>query len=100
MNLKGKYVLNEVNSQIILTRNNVAFCLMTMGGQQLEIGITEASILIRKLKLSPSILLAHATTLESGTAKYPTPRVICRSFTAPTGYLEVSYEKLFSGSYP
>jgi hypothetical protein len=31
------------------------------------------------------------------TAKYPTRRVICRSVHgAPTGYLEVSYEKLFS----
>ena len=44
--------------------------------------------------------LAHAKTLENGTAKYPIRRVICKTFTVPTGYLDASHEKLFSGQLP
>ena len=48
----------------------------------------------------PSVFLAHAKTLERGTAKYPVRRVVCKSFTVPQNYLDVSHEKLFSGQLP
>jgi hypothetical protein len=73
---------------------------MATGPRQFKVIITAASLLIRKVKISPSVYLAHAKTLESGTAKYPIRRVICKSFTIPTGYLDVSHEKLFSGQLP
>ncbi len=93
-------MLNEVNARIKLIRNNDAFCLMATGDRQFKILITATSLLIRKVKISPSVYLAHAKTLESGTVKYPVRRVICKSFTIPTGYLDVSHEKLFSGQLP
>jgi hypothetical protein len=77
-----------------------AFCLMATGAQQFKVVVTEASLLVRKVKISPSVYLAHAKTLESGTAKYPIRSVICKSFTIPAGYLDVSHEKLFSGQLP
>ena len=55
---------------------------------------------VRKVKIAPSVYLAHAKTLESGTAKYPIRRVICKTFTIPSGYLDVSHEKLFTGQLP
>jgi len=55
---------------------------------------------VRKVKLSPSVFLAHAKTLEKGTAKYPIRRVVCKSFTIPQHYLDASHEKLFSGQLP
>ena len=94
---QDRYMLNEVNARIKLIRNNDAFCLMATGARQFKVLITAASFLIRKVKISPSVYLAHAKTLESGTAKYPIRRVICKSFTIPAGYLDVSHEKLFSG---
>jgi hypothetical protein len=93
-------MLNEVNAQIKLIRSNDAFCLMAIGARQFKTVITAASLLIRKVKISPSVYLAHAKTLENGTAKYPIRRVICKSFTIPAGYLDVSHEKLFSGQLP
>jgi hypothetical protein len=42
--------------------------------------------------------LAHAKTLENGMAKYPIRRVICKTFTIPTGYLDVNHE--FTGQLP
>jgi len=62
--------------------------------------ITHASLFVRKVKLMPSVFLAHAKTLERGTAKYPIRRVVCKSFAIPQHYLDVSHEKLFSGQLP
>jgi len=47
-----------------------------------------------------SIFLAHAKTLENGTAKYPVRRVVCKTFSVPQNYRDVSHEKLFSGQLP
>jgi len=55
---------------------------------------------VRKVKLMPSVFLAHAKTLERGPAKYPIRRVVCKSFTIPQNYLDISHEKLFSGQLP
>jgi hypothetical protein len=95
-----RYMLNEVNTRIKLTRSKDNFCLMASGGTQFKMKITSASMMIRKVKVSPSVYLAHAKTLEHGMAKYPIHRVICKSFTIPTGYLDISQEKLFSGQLP
>jgi hypothetical protein len=97
---QDRYMLNEVNAKIKLIRSQDAFCLMAAGAQQFKVVVTEASLLVRKVKISPSVYLAHAKTLENGTAKYPIRRVICKSFTIPAGYLDVSHEKLFSGQLP
>jgi hypothetical protein len=97
---QDRHMLNEVTTRIKLVRNNDAFCLMASRVQQFKIVVTAASLLIRKVKISPSVFLAHAKTLENGKAKYPIRRVICKSFTIPAGYLDVSHEKLFSGQLP
>jgi hypothetical protein len=84
---QDRYMLNEVDANIKLTRSQDAFCLMTTGVQQFKVVVTEASLLVRKVKISPSVYLALAKTLENGTAKYPIRRVICKSFTIPAGVL-------------
>ena len=73
---------------------------MAIGGQAFKVKITGAAFLSRKVKISPSVYLAHAKTLESGMAKYPIRRVVCKTFTVPAGYLDDSQEKLFSGQLP
>ena len=73
---------------------------MSTGAQSFKVKITAASLLIRKIKISPSVYLAHAKTLENGMAKYPIRRMICKTFTIPSGYLDVSHEKLFTGQLP
>ena len=46
------------------------------------------------------IILADAKTFERSPAKYPIRRVVCKSFTIPQNYLDVSHKKLFSGQLP
>ena len=93
---QDRYMLNEVGVKIKLIRSKNAFCVMGAG----KAVITHASLFVRKVKLMPSVFLAHAKTLERGTAKYPIRRVVCKSFAIPRHYLDVSHEKLFSGQLP
>jgi len=93
-----RYMLNEVGVKIKLVRSKDAFCLM--GNEDYKVKITHASLFVRKVKLMPSVFLAHAKALERGTAKYPIRRVVCKSFAIPQNYLDVNHEKLFSGQLP
>jgi len=55
---------------------------------------------VRKVKLSSSVFLSHAKSVETATAKYPIKRVVCKSFQVPANYLDCSHEKLFIGQLP
>ena len=65
-----------------------------------KIHISDCKIFVRKVKLSPSVFVAHAKALERGNAKYPLHRVVCKTFTVPRGNLDCSQENLFSGQLP
>jgi hypothetical protein len=93
-------MLNEVNTRIKLSRSKDSFCLMSTDAELYKVKIVSAVMRIRKVKISPSVYLAHAKALENGTAKYPIKRVICKTFTVPAGYLDFIQEKLFSGQLP
>jgi len=80
-----RYMLNEVGVKIKLIRSKDTFCLM--GDARYKVKITHASLFVRKVKLIPSVFLAHAKAR----------RVVCKSFTIPQHYLDVDHEKLFSG---
>lgn len=95
---QDRYMLNEVNVKIKLARSKDAFCVMS--DADCRVKIMNAIMLVRKVKLSPSVFLAHAKAVENGTAKYPIRRVVCKTFTVPNGFLDVSHEKLFSGQLP
>jgi len=92
------YMINEVGVKIKLTRSRDDFC--PMGAMDGKVQIVQASMFVRKVKLMPSVFLAHAKTLERSPAKYPIRRVVCKSFTIPQNYLDVRHEKLFSGQLP
>jgi len=93
---QDRYMLNEVCVKIKLIRSKSPSCVMGNG----NVVITHASLFVRKVKIMPSVFLAHSTTIEQGTAAYPIRRVVCKSFTIPRHYLDVSQEKLFSGQLP
>jgi len=95
-----RYMMNEVNIKLKLSRSKDEFSLMWTGDNAFRVFIVSASLFVRKVKLSPSVFLAHAKTLENGMAKYPIKRVICKAFTVPAGYRDVTSERLFSGTLP
>jgi hypothetical protein len=62
--------------------------------------VKEASLFVRKAKLSPAVQMAHIKALERGTAKYPIRRVETKVFSVPKGNLSANQENLFLGQLP
>lgn len=81
---QDKFLLNGVELSVRLVRSKDAFCLMDPTNQS-YLHIEEATLLIRRARISPGILLAHAKALSQGTAKYPLTRVEVKTLTIHSG---------------
>jgi len=98
---QDRFLPNDVNIKVRLVRNKDAFCLMSaVQGAAFKVKILECKLYVRKVKLSPSVFLAHAKALEVGNVKFPIRRTICKTFTIPAGNLDASQESLFTGQLP
>ncbi len=98
---QDRFLPNDINIRIRLVRNKDAFCLMSsVAAAAYKVRILECKLFVRKVKLSPSVFLAHAKALEHGNVKFPIRRAICKTFTIPRGNLDASQESLFSGQIP
>ena len=98
---QDRFLPNDINIRIRLVRNKDSFCLMSnVVGAAFKVRILDCKLYVRKVKLSPSVFLAHAKALERGNVKFPIRRVICKTFTIPRGNLDASQESLFSGQLP
>ena len=97
---QSRYLLNEVDVKIKLTRSRDEFCTMSAAADTSKVKMVSAILFVRKVKLSPSVVLAHAKALEYTTAKYPISRVVCKTLTIPTQLMDVNHQKLFSGQIP
>jgi len=97
---QDKYILNDVGVRIRLNRNKDAFCLMADAAATFKVKILECKLYVRKVKISPSVFIAHNKALEGGNAKYPIRRAVCKTYTIPTGNLDHTQENLFTGQLP
>lgn len=98
---QDKYIPSDVGLKIRLVRNKDAFCLMAGAADAgYKLKIHDCKLYVRKVKLSPSVYMAHAKALEMSNAKFPIKRVVCKTFTVPTGNLDFSQENLFNGQLP
>ncbi|XP_024946137.1 uncharacterized protein F54H12.2-like, partial [Cephus cinctus] len=69
-----KFLLNGVELRLQLVRTRDGFSLMDPNNA-CSLHITEATLLVRRAKISPGILIAHSKMLSKTTAKYPLTRV-------------------------
>ena len=98
---QSKYLLNGVNMKIKLIRNKNEFCLVSSAdGPDYKVQILEATLFVRRMKISPSIQLAHSRALEKGNAKYPIRRVLCKMMSVPAGNITLSQDHVFLGALP
>lgn len=95
-----KYLLNGVELRVRLVRSRNSFILMGANGKTGKLQINDASLLVRKLKISPTILLAHAKALEVSTAKYPITRTDLKVLTIPAGIQSKSLDNIYLGQLP
>ena len=97
---QNKYLLNGVSMGITLIRSKPSFCLMSSGASPFFVKITDATLLIKRMKLSQSILLSLEKVLMTSTAKYATTRVEMKSYTVPSGLLTFTMDNIFLGQLP
>ena len=65
-----------------------------------KIKLISAVLLVRMVQLSLSVFLAHTKDPESGLAKCPIKRVVCRTYTILAGNLDGNHEQLLTGQLP
>lgn len=95
---QNKYLLNGVELKVNLTRTRDVFSLMSTA--EYKINIMEASLMVRRVKINPSVLIAHAKYLEVCTAKYPVTRVDVKAFTIPSEVLGKTLDNVYLGQLP
>jgi hypothetical protein len=97
---QSKFLINGVSLSLIFTRSKPSFNLMTTAAKPYKIKIHSASLEIRRIKISPNILIAQTKVLNSVTSKYPINRVEVKSFTIPAGSQITNIDNAISGQLP
>ena len=93
-----KLLLDEVNLEIKLYKNDNSFCLLGLPGFKLQ--IDEFVLNVRKVRISDQVLVAHALALERTTAFYPVSRVEVHGRTINKGVISDKFENLIKGPLP
>ena len=98
---QDKMLINGVEMRVRLVRSKDAFCLIDVSNDgKFSVKIKEAALIVRRVKINPGVLLAHANALSKTTAKYPITRVEVKSFTLHTGVLGDTLDNVILGQLP
>ena len=94
-----KLLLNKCDLRIMLTPNNRRFYLMA-AADDYKLKILRARFEILKVKLNPDLMIEHSKGLQSKNAVYPFRRGEIKTFSIPTGSMQIIRENLFTGRLP
>ncbi|KAK3929578.1 hypothetical protein KUF71_003585 [Frankliniella fusca] len=94
-----RLLLNNCTLRLKLTRSRDAFALMSTKGTE-KIKLLDVKLFIRRVTISPSVLLAHAQALEKSAAKYPVNRVDIKTVTIAQGMHSKTIDNLFLNQLP
>ncbi|XP_063975165.1 uncharacterized protein F54H12.2-like [Diachasmimorpha longicaudata] len=97
---QDKFLMNDVELRVRLIRAKDAYCLIDDSALRYKVHIEEASLIVRRVKLSPGILIAHAKMLAKTTAKYPLTRVEVKSFVLHRGIMGETIDNAILGKVP
>lgn len=96
-----KFLLNGVEMGIKLVRSRESFNLMCSDPDvKLKVRITDATLMIRRTRINPSVLLAHQKVLANTTAKYPITRAEVKVLTILAGVQGKTLDNVFLGQVP
>ena len=85
--------------KIRLSRNKHSFCYIG-DVNTYKLNILSATLFIRKAKINPDVMLAHAMVLEKNTAKYPINRVETKVLTLSQGIMNTVQDNISTGAIP
>ena len=94
-----KLLINGIEVKVRLVESSYQCVLMDPTGLH-HVQIDEARLLVRRVKISPGILLVHAKVLTKKTAKYPLIRVEVSSVTMHRGARGETLDNILLGQSP
>lgn len=98
---QDKFLINGVEMCVKLVRSRESFNLMASSNDiKVKVVITDATLMIRKARINPSVLIAHQKVLASTTAKYPITRAEVKVLTIPAGIQGKTLDNVFLGQIP
>ncbi|XP_074107773.1 uncharacterized protein LOC141533022 [Cotesia typhae] len=95
-----RFLINGVEMRLRLTCARDTFCLMDDTVNGCVYNISDASLLVRRAKISPGTLLAHARMLAKTTAKYPLTRVEVKAVSMAAGVHGETMDNILHGQIP
>lgn len=97
----SKYLMNGIDLRFVFIKNKVETLITKVAATDApKIKILDVTLWMRKVKINPSILIAHAKLLNTHTAKYPFKRVEMHNYTIPCGSQFHTIENMFLGRIP
>ncbi|GBM77782.1 Uncharacterized protein F54H12.2 [Araneus ventricosus] len=94
---QDRLLLNLVNLKMKLIRRKPEFCLVAPANGNYKVIIEHASLFVRKVKVSPGVLLGHAKVVQSTSARYPIDRILCKMYSISNGSFSFSQDNVFLG---
>ena len=94
-----KLLINGVEIRVRLTHSKDGFAIMDSTGL-FNVDIKEATLLIRRVRISPSVLITHANMLAKTTAKYNITRVDVKTVALYSGIQADSLDNIILGQLP
>ena len=88
-----------VNLRVKLSRNNDSFSVMAASGNY-KIKVDDLKLSIRKVKVSPDILIKHQQQFKIGPAIFPFSRAKISTHTIPKGVDSYEISEICSGLLP
>ncbi|KFM67312.1 hypothetical protein X975_01710, partial [Stegodyphus mimosarum] len=93
-----RLLLNMVDAKLILVRSKPEFCSQGKAGHKL--GLEHVSLFVRKLRVSPVVILGHAKALEKSNTKYPINRILCKVYSIPQNSMSLIQDNVLVGQMP
>lgn len=99
---QNKYMISGVQMGVKFYRAKPEFALIKLAtdATNYKIKIHEAVLIIRKLKMNPALLVAHANAMLRHTVKYPITRVEVKNITIPRDIMSTTLDNIFLGQIP
>lgn len=96
---QDRFLINGVELRLRLVRAKDTFCLMDSTGMY-KLHILDASLLIRRAKIAPGVLLGHARAIAKTSCKYPLTRVEVKSVILHSGIAGETVDNVILGQLP
>ena len=99
----NRALLSQVDVMLSLVKNSPKFFLLSENettGPGFKVVIESAYLLVRRLSVSPSVMMGHTMALQKTNAKYPIKRVIVKEFIKHVSSLKFTENNLHNGIMP